>query len=61
MYQLDHVGRLLPSSGAVSRAAAARHAHASALRAPQGGPRRRSRGSWLRAPARSLAVQLLRL
>lgn len=39
MKHLDAVGRLAPSSLDVSRAAAARHAHLSALRAPHGLPR----------------------
>jgi hypothetical protein len=34
MYHLDPVGRLVPSSLDVSRAASARHAHVAALREP---------------------------
>ncbi|HET6967450.1 MAG TPA: hypothetical protein VFI44_04185 [Ornithinibacter sp.] len=50
MNQLDPVGRLTPSSVDLSRAAAARHAHLSALRAPHGRPRTGSAASsrgWL--------------
>ncbi len=59
MDRLDPVGRLTPSSVDVSRAAATRHSHLSALREPYGRPRDdspRPRRAWFQVVVARLSV-----
>jgi hypothetical protein len=59
MHRLDPVGRFTPSSLDVSRAAAVRHAHLSALREPYGRTRDdspRPRRAWFHVVVARLSV-----